>query len=253
MTTLECDAYLVKLLDHDRFVSADPSQNGLQITNSGKEIKRAAFAVDACLETIERAAAAQADILCVHHGLFWKDPELVTGIHYRRIKTAIDSDLALFASHLPLDAHGELGNNMGLLRRLKLDDPQPFGDWRGVCIGWRGLSPLALDLDTVIRRLFPDGKTVPHILPFGPRDIRTIGIISGGAAHEANQAAKAGCDLFITGEISHELYHYARENRLSILAAGHYQTETVGIQLLAAHLGRETGIDTLFIDVPTGL
>lgn len=253
MTTPEFEAYLVKLLDHDRFAAADPSRNGLQIANSGKEIRRAAFAVDACLETIERAAAAQADILCVHHGLFWKDPEPVTGIHYRRIKTALDADLALFASHLPLDAHGELGNNIGLLRRLELQETQPFGEWRGACIGWRGIYPQSVDLDTVIRRLFPDGKIVPHVLPFGPREIRSIGIISGGAGHEADQAAAAGCDLFITGEIGHELYHYAREKGLSVLAAGHYQTETMGVQLLAAHVGRETGVDTLFIDVPTGL
>lgn len=253
MTSGELERWFSALLGPAGFEGNDPSLNGLQVDNDGSDIARVAFAVDACQETIERAARAGAGMLFVHHGLFWSEPERLTGRMYRRIKTLMTSNLALYASHLPLDAHGECGNNAGLARRLGLENLVPFGHWRGVSIGFRGEFPAPVSLDEAIARLFPDGQRCAHVLPFGPKDIRTAGVISGGASDEVHQAIELGLDLYVTGEIGHEIYHPALESGISVIAGGHYQTETVGVRLVAERLARETGIDTVFIDVPTGL
>lgn len=253
MKSSELDAWFRALLNLDSYSASDPSLNGLQVDNDGSEISRVAFAVDACLETVERAALAGAGMLFVHHGLFWGDSMPVTGTHYRRIKTLLDKNMALYAAHLPLDAHPEVGNNSGIANRIGLKNLVPFGEWRGAIIGFKGDFGEPVSLDTVLSRLFPDGKKCAHVLPFGPKEIRTAAIVSGGASDEVHQAIEQGMDLYITGEIEHEAYHPALENRISVIAGGHYQTETVGVRLVAERLGRETGIDTVFIDVPTGL
>jgi len=253
MRTSELDRWFSDLLQPEFFMSADPSLNGLQVDNDGADIRRVAFAVDASQESIERAIRAEAGMLFVHHGLFWGTPLPVTGSHYRRIRALLDGNLSLYASHLPLDAHPSAGNNSGLASRIRLENLAPFGEWHGKQIGFRGSFPEPVSLDTVIARLFPDGKPPAHILPFGPAKIRTAGIISGGASDEISQAIELGLDLYITGEVQHEAYHEALENGISVIAGGHYETETVGVRLVAERLGRETGIDTVFIDIPTGL
>lgn len=253
MTTSELDRWFVRLLKPELYEASDPSRNGLQVDNDGSDITRVAFAVDACLETIERAALAGAGMLFVHHGLFWREPERVTGNHYRRLKTLFGANMALYASHLPLDAHPENGNNSGIAIRIGLENLKPFGEWHGCHIGFSGEFAKPMSLDGVLSLLFPDGKKPAHILPFGPSEIRTVGIVSGGASDEVHQAIAQGLDLYITGEIEHEAYHPALENRISVIAGGHYQTETIGVRLVAERLGLETGLDTVFIDVPTGL
>ncbi len=253
MTTRELDRWFQSVLNPGAFNAADPSLNGIQIDNDGADVTRVAFAVDACLETVERALEAGAGMLFVHHGLYWGKSVAVTGRHYRILKRALEGNLALYASHLPLDAHPECGNNAGLAARLSLESLEPFGVWHGAALGFRGILPRPLSLDEVTARLFPDGKKPLHVLPFGPRSISTVGIVSGGAADEVHEAIALGLDCYVTGEISHEQYHPVMENRISVIAGGHYQTETVGPRLTAERLARETGIDTIFIDVPTGL
>lgn len=253
MNAIELASWLDRLLEVPRFGGVDPSQNGLQVENDGAGITRVAFAVDACLQTIERAAAAGAGLLIVHHGLFWRDPERVVGNQYRRLKALLDSNIALYASHLPLDAHPEFGNNAGLAARLALVDTEPFGDWKGCTVGVRGRFPEPVSLDRAIEILCPDGAPLLSLLPFGPKSISTVAIVSGSGSNELYRALDAGIDLFVTGEISHEDYHHALERRISVIALGHYRSETVGVKLLSAALGRETGLETLFIDAPTGL
>ena len=253
MTAKEIARWLDRFLDGDRFSGSDPSQNGLQADNSGGDVARVAFAVDACLESIGRAAAAGADLLVVHHGLFWRDPERIVRGHYRRVKALLASDMALYASHLPLDAHPEVGNNAGLASRLGLAAPEPFGEWRGATIGTRGEIPGGVPLSELLARLDPDRIMSPRVLPFGPERITTVAVVSGGGADEMYQAIELGVDCFVTGEIGHEEYHHALENGITVVAAGHYATETVGPRLLMAAFARETGIDTFFVDVPTGL
>lgn len=253
MTAREIARYLDSVLGPEAFAAADPSRNGLQADNDGSDIGRVAFAVDASLETIERAADAGAGMLVVHHGLFWRESERLVGSHYRRVRALISRNVALYASHLPLDAHPEVGNNAGLARRLGLVDVVPFGRWRGVTIGVRGRFPEPVGLDEAVARMFPDGKEPLGVLPFGPKMIHTVGVVSGGGADEVADAIDAGLDLFVTGEPSHERYHLALESGISVIAAGHYQTETVGPRLLSERVGRDTGLDVVFVDVPTGL
>lgn len=253
MTTKELSCWFDTVLETSRYSEVDVSKNGLQVDNDGAEISKVAFAVDACLETIMRAKAAGAGMLVVHHGLFWKNPERVIGSHYQRLHAFITANIALYASHLPLDAHSELGNNAGLADRISLIKRKPFGIVNGCVIGVSGVFEKPISLDTLCGRLFPSDAQPPHLLPFGPQKIRNAAVVSGGAAAEMHQAIAAGFDCFITGEIGHEEYHHALENKITVVAGGHYRTETLGVQQLAARLSRETGLDTVFIDVPTNL
>ena len=255
MTLHEIDTWFRSVLNPDAYAQ-DPSQNGIQVQNEAPDatqIVKAAFAVDACAETIRRTAAVGARLLVVHHGIFWNREQVLTGAHYRRIKELVVNDIALYASHLPLDAHEEVGNNYGLARRLGLGSLRPFGTWKGMTIGVFGEFSEPVDLDELMRRLFPNGEKVRTLLPFGTKEIKTAAIISGGAGSDLPQAVAEGADVFITGEIEHEHYHEALENRINVIAGGHYQTETVGVSLLAEKMRKELGIETVFIDVPTGL
>lgn len=253
MTSNELDLWFSRLLPPDEFEGIDPSMNGLQVDNDGAPIERVAFAVDASQETINRAVSAGAGMLFVHHGLFWRFCEPVRGAHYKRLKTLMASNLALYASHLPLDIHGEVGNNAGLADKIGLEGREPFGDYKGCAVGVRGTLPSPVPLDTALTRIFGETGKPLHVLPFGKREIRTVAVVSGSGSDDVHEAISLGIDLFVTGEISHEIYHGALENGIHVVAAGHYYSETFGPRLVAARLARETGLDCVFIDVPTGL
>jgi dinuclear metal center YbgI/SA1388 family protein len=247
------DHRLSEFLNLDATAVADRALNGLQVGRSGSELCRVAFAVDACLESIRRAAQWRADLLFVHHGLFWGTPLAVTGVHYQRIKELLAADCALYAAHLPLDLHPEVGNNVALARDLGLVDLEPFGEYHGIKIGCRGRLPQGRPLEEVARLCCGGSTESPRFLPFGPEVIETVGIVSGGAAEEALQALEEGLDLFITGEAAHTVYHHCLEGKMNVIFGGHYRTETGGVRLLAEWLARETGLETRFLDVPTGL
>ncbi len=234
-------------------VRVDASLNGLQIGDSGAEIKKVAFAVDACFETIRKAIDEQAQVLFVHHGLFWGRPLAITGDHYKRVKYAMDHNLALYAVHLPLDIHPELGNNAVLARTLGLSDLEGFGEYKGFQIGMKGRLESPLKRDEVVPALFGDWESRPVMLPFGPAEIRTVGMISGGGTHEVAQAIEEGLDLYITGDSSHTAYHQSLEAGINVLFGGHYLTETGGVQSVMKKAAAELSLDTIFIDVPTGL
>ena len=253
MTLTELDTLLSSTLNHAAWVSRDKSLNGLQVGRSQPEIGRVAFSVDACLQSFERAAAAGADVLVVHHGLFWGSPLAVTGDHRRRLQFLFDHDLALWASHLPLDAHPALGNNAGLAQALGLTDVTPFGDYRGAKIGVRGTLPSPQPLDWFCERLFHGRENVLQVLPFGKKAVRTVGLVSGGAPHDVHEAIAEGLDLFITGDADHTIHHTALEAGINVISGGHYATETWGVRLLAAHVQKQTALSTVFLDLPTGL
>ncbi len=235
------------------FAQADISLNGLQVTRKNREIGKAAFAVDACMESFKGAAAAGADILIVHHGLFWGRPIAVTDAHYRRLAFLIDHDLALYASHLPLDAHPQVGNNAGLAKTLGLTGCEPFGEYHGKMIGLQGTLPHPMTIAETADLLgLPDGASV-SILPFGPSPVSRVGVVSGGAPGEVAEAIERKLDLYVTGEPSHQVYHQCMEAGISMIAAGHYATEVYGPKLLAEWTAAETGVETIFIDHPTGL
>ncbi|QTQ13081.1 Nif3-like dinuclear metal center hexameric protein [Treponema parvum] len=255
MTLTELDSYFNGFLRKEDFIN-DPSKNGIQISNSspsGKQIAKVAFAVDACAATALRAAEEGAELLFVHHGLFWGQCDTITGVHYERINIFLKNDLALYASHIPLDSNSSVGNNYGIAFRLGLTDLSPFGQWRGMTIGVKGALPNPLTVEELSQRALNKGEKPLYVLPFGVKKIRTVAIISGSAGEDHVQAANEGIDAYITGEIGHEVFHSAKELKLNLIAGGHYQTETVGINLVRQKLEKETGVKTVFIDFPTGL
>ncbi len=253
MRLAELDRYFRELLRFEEVESIDSSLNGLQVECSDRELATVAFAVDACQASFERAAEARADLQFVHHGLFWGRPIALTRGHYRRVKFLIEHDIALYAAHLPLDLHPGLGNNAGMAAALHLEGIEPFGAYRGVKIGFKGRLRESADIDGVLRMIGIDRRSCVALLPFGPREIRTVGIVSGGALHEVTQAIAEGLDLYITGEASHTVYHSCLEEKINLICGGHYQTEVWGLRLLADRLAQDTGLRTLFVDVPTGL
>ncbi len=230
----------------------DRSNNGLQVEGAG-EIERLAFAVDAGLAAFEAAAEAGAQMLVVHHGLFWGEPILVTGIHRRRLGCLFDGGVSLYAAHLPLDFHEEVGNNVVLARWLNLHDVAPFGDYKGYPAGMAGQLPERLPLESFVA-LVEEALGEPAVAtwPFGPSKVRRVGIISGGAGSLLDQVAEAGVDVYLTGEMSHSAFHRARELGLNVVYGGHYATETAGLKALAAHLAGRFGLETVFLDLPTG-
>ena len=256
MTLNQFVSYLDAILEPENFES-DISLNGVQVQNSDKDapIKKIAFAVDACYETARQAIEHGADVLVVHHGLFWGKPVAINGPHYDLIKLMIENNLALYACHIPLDANKEVGNNYGLARKIGLseDSLEGFGKWRGMTLGVKGSFENARTIDEIKSSLFGSGEKALSVLPFGKKLIKTVGIISGGAWEELDYAIEENLDLYITGEVSHQVYHQCLENKINFIAGGHYQTETMGVSLLKNLVEEETNLETVFIDVPTGL
>lgn len=247
------DKYFRSILKIDEFEKYDSSLNGIQVDRSEGPIHRVAFTVDACEESFRLAHEWGAEVLCVHHGLFWGKELPIVGIHRKRIQFLLEHDLALYAVHLPLDADPLIGNNVTLAQRLQLEERSPFGLYRGVEIGIQGVLPQPLDLHAVATRLFGPSSSDYHLLPFGKSLVQTVAIVSGGAASEALQAIEKGIDLFITGESSHSIYHACMEAHINVLFGGHYQTETGGVMKWAERTAQDTGLETRFFDIPTGL
>ena len=230
----------------------DESRNGLQVEGSD-ELEKVCFAVDACLATFKEAAERNAQMLIVHHGLFWKEVPLIVDNHYMRIKTLIEGGVGLYAAHLPLDMHEELGNNRQLIDMLGLEDTGPFGDYHGELIGRIGETQRPLTRDEVKRKLDSGLDTDCRVLPFGSDEIYRIGIVSGGGGNLVTGAVEADCDAFITGEPEHLIYHPALESGINVFMGGHYATETVGLRALQRRIEEDFGVETEFIDMPTGL
>jgi len=231
----------------------DDSQNGLQVEGPG-EVRKVAFAVDGCQATFERAAAVGAQLIIVHHGIFWNKPLRLTGPLFGRVKMLIEGDCGLYAVHLPLDLHPEVGNNAELARLLELKDIRTFGEYHGSKVGIGGALNPPILLDMLVERLTQTtGEPPARVLAHGPAEASQVGCISGGAAFLMDQVAEAGFDTFVTGEVSHSFFHYAAEWGLNVVYGGHYATETLGVKALARHLEEKFGLATTFLDIPTGL
>jgi len=230
----------------------DRSNNGLQVEGV-EEVNRIAFAVDASQAAFEAAATAGAQMLIVHHGLFWSEPILVTGIHRRRLEQLFDAGISLYAAHLPLDFHSKVGNNVTLARWLGLEAVAPFGDYKGYPGGVIGSLPRALSLDQFSALVEGTlGEPVVKVWPFGSQTVRRVGISSGSASFLLGQVAAAQVDVYLTGEMSHGAFHEAKELGLNVVYGGHYATETAGLKALAEHLAGRYEVETIFLDLPTG-
>lgn len=225
--------------------------NGLQLENSGR-VGVIAAAVDACLPVIEEACERGVDLLVVHHGLFWQGTRKIEGPLYRKLKLAMDHDLAIYSAHLPLDIHPELGNNARMLSELRLGSSEPFFPWKGINLGLR--SPVDLSRVELLRRIENLTGFRPLLCPGGPERIREIGLITGGAGSQIHELADTGIDTFVTGEGPHWSYTAAEELGINLIYAGHYATETFGVKALAERWAKEfEGLKVEFIDHPTGL
>lgn len=245
--------YIRTELNLDDYSSVDASMNGLQVGKPGKEINRVVCAVDASLATFEQAAKMKADAIFVHHGLFWGQPIAVTQMHYHRVALLIEHDIALFAAHLPLDAHPVRGNNATMASLLQLQNLKPFGMYHGVDIGYRGVLPEPLGADEIAAKLGLGPETGLHILRFGKERISSVGIVSGGAANEVQQAIALGLDAYITGEPSHTMHAYCQETGITMICGGHYATEVFGVQQMARYFTEELGLEASFVALPTAL
>jgi len=228
----------------------DGAANGLQVENAGA-VTRIAATVDASLATVKLAIAAKADLLIVHHGLFWSPAQPWTGKKYELLQLLIQNNLAVYSSHLPLDAHPKLGNNAQLAAALGLRKLQPFFTSHGQTIGFKARtkisrSALALKLEEAT-------GAKPKIIPGGKEICEHIGIVTGGAGGDLKLAAAEGVDTFITGEGPHWTFALAEELSLNVFYAGHYATETFGVKALAAKLSRKFKLPWGFLDHPTGL
>jgi len=242
--------YCDRLLRPDRFNDWEGAVNGLQVENDG-EVTRIAAAVDASLATIRLAITAKADLMIVHHGLFWAPTHPWTGKRYELLRLLLKNNIAVYSSHLPLDAHPRLGNNAQLGAALGFKRLKPFFFEKGQYIGLR--TATALGRDELQNRLRKATGSQPRLLPGGPAVCRHIGVVTGGAGSELRRAAKEGIDTFVTGEGPHWTYALAEELGINVLYAGHYATETFGVKALSARLSQEFKLPWIFVDHPTGL
>jgi len=226
--------------------------NGLQVENRGT-VSRIAAAVDASLATIKLAVRAKADLLIVHHGLFWSSAHPWTGKKYELLQMLLENNLAVYSSHLPLDAHPKLGNNAQLCVALGLRHPRPFFASHGSQIGFQARQKISrTELTT---RLYRALGTKPLLIPGGQEICESIGVVTGGAGDGdgLKQAAAEGVDTFITGEGPHWTYALAEDLGMNVFHGGHYATETFGVKALAAELARKFKVPWTFVDYPSGL
>ena len=243
-------SYLDRYLRTSEVPDAPNALNGLQLANGGT-ISRVTAAVDLCDATVQMAAQQGADLLLVHHGLFWGGLQRLTGRAYRRVAGLVKHNIALYSAHLPLDVHPEVGNNAVLARQLGVARRGEFGEEYGMRIGVWG--EVDIPRAVLAQRL---GEVVgghPRLMAFGPERVRRVGIVTGAAGSMIGQAAAQGLDTYITGEGAHHTFFDAEELGLNVFYAGHYATETFGVKALAERLCTEFDLPWTFLDHPTDL
>jgi len=239
----------------DAYADIDASPNGLQIGQREGTVETVAFAFDAAEATIEAAVDAGADVLVTHHGLVWGGLDRVTGREYERIAPLIRNDIALYVSHLPLDGHPTLGNAAGIADLLDLSAREPFGEVGPETVGLLGERDDPIPVDALTELLADEldtGGEGVQTLAFGPEEVERVAVLTGSGVDWLDEAVEAGADALITGEGKQQAYHEAREAGINVLLAGHYATETFGVRSLQA-LAEDWGLETTFVDHPTGL
>ena len=197
------------------------------------------------------AAKKKVDLLIVHHGLFWPGLQPVRNALRRQLRLAFENDIALYSAHLPLDIHPKVGNNAQLAAALGLKSAEPFLEEKGQPVGLK--ARVSMPRSELVRKLRGALNGPIKVFDFGPKQTRTIGIVTGGAASEIYRVAQENIDTFITGEAPHWAAVAAEELGINLLLGGHYATEVFGVKTLATHLSRRFKIPSEFIDRPTGL
>jgi dinuclear metal center YbgI/SA1388 family protein len=228
----------------------DPNAlNGLQV-EAGERVHKVACAVDADEWTIDEACRQKADLLLVHHGLFWGGNRPLVGAKARKLRRCFESGLSVYSAHLPLDAHPECGNNIELVRGLGLVPEATFGRFHGIDIGFTAKCDFSVEelenrLRKTVGRFQRQGR--------GRELIRRVGVVSGGAGSLVGSAASAGLDALITGEGAHYMALEAEEQGIHLFLAGHYRSEVFGVQALGRLLESKYGLPHFFLEHDTGL
>ena len=245
----EVVAYLDEYLRVPQTADYPTALNGLQVSGQGP-VTQFAVAVDAS-ETVIHGVKDWADLLIVHHGLFWNGLRPLTGPLYRKVRTLVESNTALYSVHLPLDRHAEVGNSAVLARELGMKSLEPFGEFQDISIGWRGRlhAPVA----EVRERMEEIVGSPVRVLPGGRDPVETVAVVTGAGASFLGEAAASGVDLLITGEAQHHHAIEAAELGVTTLLGGHYATEVFGVKAVSDLLKDRFHIDGLFVDAPTGL
>jgi dinuclear metal center YbgI/SA1388 family protein len=244
ISNLELERYLNTLLNASKF--KDYAPNGLQVEGR-QAIRKIVTGVTACQALLDAAVEQGADAVLVHHGYFWRgDSPVVRGMHQRRLSTLLKNEINLFAYHLPLDAHPELGNNAQLAKRLGLTIESVLNE-QGV--GNIGRLPTAMSLEAFGASIEQTLKRKPLLIAGGSHDIQTVAWCTGGAQGYIQEALAFGVDAYLSGEISEHTTHSARENNLHYIAAGHHATERYGVQALGEYLSAQLGVECIFVEI----
>lgn len=242
--------YLDALLDIPAFPDYPRAVNGLQVEGP-QRLTRVAAAVDAAEYSVAGAVAAGADLLLVHHGLFWANPSPLTGRMYRRIAPLVRNNVAVYSAHLPLDAHPEFGNCIRLARLLDLDPYARFASYEGRDIGY--LTRTDEDLHAFRERVMAHLGPPVEVIRGGGERVKRVAVLTGSGAGFVEEAARLGADTLLTGEAAHHTVVDARELGMNVVLAGHYRTETLGVRALASHLEEQFGLPWTFLDHPSSL
>lgn len=226
----------------------DYCPNGLQV--QGKmQISKIASAVTASLAVIQQAAQWGADCLLVHHGYFWKNESaVIVGMKQQRLKALLASDMSLLAYHLPLDAHPEVGNNAQIAQKLNILNVEPLQKFSKNSVGNVGLLETRMEINQFVAQCSQLLKREVIHINTGPEKVQRIAWCTGGAQHMISDAVESDADVYLTGEISEQTVHIARECGIHFIAAGHHATERYGVQALAEHLVQKFGLQARFFD-----
>ncbi|MBR5895087.1 MAG: Nif3-like dinuclear metal center hexameric protein [Akkermansia sp.] len=252
MTSLtDITALLDNTLRIAEIKDASVALNGLQVENNGN-VTKVALAVDGSQKTIDDAIAAGADLLVLHHGIYWCGLRPMTGWFKKKITSCLEHNLAIYSAHLPLDLHPELGNNAGIAEALGLTDCQPEVDYHGTLIGQSGIFNGSVG-ELKERYAAICGSTVTGIIHDEHAPTGRIAVCSGGAGDVIYQMKDKGYTTYLTGEENHWVVNAAADMGINILFAGHYATETFGVKSLGKLLEERFGLPTVFIDNPTGM
>lgn len=239
--------YMNHYLNIDQFDDFAP--NGLQVEGA-KDIYKILFAVSASHELFQMAKNENADAIVVHHGMFWdNEPKVVTGILKERLKLLLDNNISLFGYHLPLDAHNVVGNNIQIGKLFDFDLVKPFRKYQNNHLGIIGLFNQEKSVENITQIISNEINRNFQIYQFGNPSIKSIGIISGAAPDAVREIAMENIDLYLTGESTEWVYHFAKESKIHYVAAGHYATERFGVKALAKIVESQFQVETQFVDI----
>ncbi len=241
--------WLDDLLETQQFTDWPHALNGLQV-DGDRPVRSVLGAVDACAASISEAVAAGADLMVVHHGLFWGGLQPITGAYYRRVAPLLRAGCALYASHLPLDAHPQIGNNAVLAQMLGAGPTQPFGELNGRPIGCR--FTYQADIHMLLEQLRRIGPHVRALAAPCDDPVLRVAVVSGGGGSVIHEAADSGCQVLITGEAAHHEVLEAEEAGVALLLCGHYWSETLGIIALLDLIRDRFGLEVRFHSHDTG-